>query len=1787
MKKHARILLALVLVVLTIAGMSVTLFGAVSTPNNGWHTDENGVERYYENGSYVTGKQKIGEFTYLFADDGAFVRIVDDFQNVGTYGTMDTQAYKNAISALGSKVYLNMPINSSSVFYNEATGVTDNLSIGDKITKEQSVVSASSNTQSNYLFPSTYPGSGSADPKLNIALKKSALEFIAKGDDGDIALQIWQSTAGLDPFVNVHPSSYEVAADVVIDFEVKIGEGYAVPNGKDITFLQYIDRGHNGTSNNLFVQLLKLTAEGMVYSANYSTSKYVCKLTEDSYTRISAVVHPTENTYDIYVNGVLVLEGVVFVATPESWYVASAVQAKEFRIAHLPSWTEDRGASVCIDNVYVYGADKPVCTTDPEPKNGVYVEGGAYLRYYEDNKLVGGYRVVNGTFFGKTFSSESVAFDQYGKSFVGYEATMLVGAQVGKTESIDKNTFIAPDPIEVAGKTFIGWKVTHNGVTSFLAPGQSMRVVANLTYEPVAIKYELMDGASVRTNAESTGLRFMAQIAKNDYDMLLTLGLDVKTHIMIVPTEYIEKSYGYTTVEAFEDLEAKGYAARIDVAPNQWYYSTDNYYYYVGSVANILSENYMLEYSGIGYLEITDANGNTYRVYTPYDEKNNSRSVYEVASKAYNDRISGSKGTYSYKVEYKGNNTYSPYDNTRLGVIKGFVDKVVMLDVDENGVRSAGAYYEAPYELSVTGSAGEYSVTVKNKGTWSASNAVGVSLNGKKLGVGDYTKGDTSVSLSVKHDITDLKNYESATVNEWYMMNPAKSVDTSIFNGTGTFPTAAPNGETVGFVWNFSSKKTVTFFKSGSRSYLGWNRDGSYRYTAKSDSTAGCNVIDMSDWVTLEFSYYADASEVGSKFKVIFYSENPDTSGIDYYSYDETIGEAGWNNVQISRRTMRVDRTPLGWDKITQVAFVTTGWDMEDVNGSYNQSLYVTSMRFVDNNHCSINLTIIPQLENSAVFYPGGYAGIVNAEKFIINENDKVNATTFKDGDTYYLPLSVLATALADTATYYEGGNVLKMTYGGSEYRFTEGKTYTKGNSSVSLTKEAKVRGGRLFVSAKDVMDLFGYSEMYVDTQGLVVLSNTPNIFSASDSSIVYEITKEITFVRPAGQQVYNDLMEHSGGVHPYIMLNQADFDRLNYYKKVDSTLASYITTINGKYGVGSSKYTSTPSKYGLTDGHRLLATSREVLARVMNTALLYKLYEFDDPENAELLAERIWAELDAVCNFPDWHPAHYLDTAEMAYAVAIGYDWLYDYWESYDNANGTDRLGTMETAMYEYSLKTTSALPGGTYSYSLSASTNNWNGVCNGGTMAAALALVTNPTYQADAITVIDASIIGVEQGLWVYGPDGGYEEGPGYWAYGTTYLHVLMSALDSACGTNYGLYYTPGFAHSVYFTTYLGSMNTTWGFHDGGSGSADTKIAAWFAMKSGDGNVNAIRRQAIENGWKSATEYDVIWFSPHVINNSISLELDSYYSLDAIMTFRDSWDETKSIFTGLHGGDNAASHGDLDIGNFIISVNGTHLICDLGADKYNIAGYFGNYRWSYYRKRAEGQNTLVMLPHGESWDGKTGIPYADPVTNKEGSDNLPTPDQKKGAVSKCLRYETGKNSALGVIDMAPAFESYVASQGAIRGLWFKDDRSTIVIQDEGTYAQAMDIWWFAHTQGSITVSADGKSAIVERNGLCLYAELVTDIESATFFAMEAESLDQSYVGDTTPSDINPNTGNTYYKDDVESSRSGYRKLCVKAENVTEYKLAVVFKVISGETDIPEFGTTYNWTDIKDWKVD
>lgn len=71
--------------------------------------------------------------------------------------------------------------------------------------------------------------------------------------------------------------------------------------------------------------------------------------------------------------------------------------------------------------------------------------------------------------------------------------------------------------------------------------------------------------------------------------------------------------------------------------------------------------------------------------------------------------------------------------------------------------------------------------------------------------------------------------------------------------------------------------------------------------------------------------------------------------------------------------------------------------------------------------------------------------------------------------------------------------------------------------------------------------------------------------------------------------------------------------------------------------------------------GPRLLDQSRHAISQVLTNAMAYRL---TGDTRFAAFARDVMLRAAA---FPDWNPSHFLDTAEMACALALGYDWLFD----------------------------------------------------------------------------------------------------------------------------------------------------------------------------------------------------------------------------------------------------------------------------------------------------------------------------------------------------------------------------------------------------------------------------------------------------------------------------------------------------------------------------------------------
>ncbi len=387
------------------------------------------------------------------------------------------------------------------------------------------------------------------------------------------------------------------------------------------------------------------------------------------------------------------------------------------------------------------------------------------------------------------------------------------------------------------------------------------------------------------------------------------------------------------------------------------------------------------------------------------------------------------------------------------------------------------------------------------------------------------------------------------------------------------------------------------------------------------------------------------------------------------------------------------------------------------------------------------------------------------------------------------------------------------------------------------------------------------------------------------------------------------------------------------------------------------------PETYTL-ENKKLLNESRAVLKRVSTLAGLHVIHP--DPR----LAERAKRELLNAAAFPDWNPASFLSTAEMSLAFAIGYDWLHD-------ALSPEEKETLRTAIIEKGLKPGLKVYGSKRSWPNAS--HNWNSVCNNGLIAGALAIADSDPEIANAI--LTAAKESLPKGYRDYAPDGGWPEGPGYWAYGTQYAVYGLASLESALGTDWNLPASPGFSGTGDFRIDLiGPSGMNFNFADGGMLPGPASCMLWLANRFNRPDYDASER--VLAGEKPSI-FHLVFFNGRFSNAAALPEPPALrrFTGTGVVILRSGGGKS-ATWLGIKAGDNKANHSNLDLGTFVLDVGGERFAEELGADFYTLPGYFGANRWDYYRTRTEGQNTLVI--GGQNQDRKAA---AEVISAKDAS--------------------------------------------------------------------------------------------------------------------------------------------------------------------------------------------------------
>ena len=255
---------------------------------------------------------------------------------------------------------------------------------------------------------------------------------------------------------------------------------------------------------------------------------------------------------------------------------------------------------------------------------------------------------------------------------------------------------------------------------------------------------------------------------------------------------------------------------------------------------------------------------------------------------------------------------------------------------------------------------------------------------------------------------------------------------------------------------------------------------------------------------------------------------------------------------------------------------------------------------------------------------------------------------------------------------------------------------------------------------------------------------------------------------------------------------------------------------------------------YRLTGEERpsMLGGSRQIIRKVLNCAFAWRW------TGERAFADRVRTELLSAARFPEWNHTHFLDVAETAFGVAIGYDWIHAALSPEDRA--TIRMALVEKALLwadrAYRGPVDEWLKFPTFYW-------NWNQVCNGGVLAAAIAVAEDePELAADILAGVQKS---VALALAAFDPDGAGPEGPVYWTYGVTFHVLILAMLETAMGSSFALGDTPAFRETGSYRLWVeGPTGKAFNYGDCKELLSPTSALAWLGERHDHPAVTALAR-------------------------------------------------------------------------------------------------------------------------------------------------------------------------------------------------------------------------------------------------------------------------------------------------------------------------------------------------------
>lgn len=407
------------------------------------------------------------------------------------------------------------------------------------------------------------------------------------------------------------------------------------------------------------------------------------------------------------------------------------------------------------------------------------------------------------------------------------------------------------------------------------------------------------------------------------------------------------------------------------------------------------------------------------------------------------------------------------------------------------------------------------------------------------------------------------------------------------------------------------------------------------------------------------------------------------------------------------------------------------------------------------------------------------------------------------------------------------------------------------------------------------------------------------------------------------------------------------------------------------------------------------------------------------------------------------WHVsrrwAANLETGEASTACALVYDWCYDLLTAEQRTTFRERLLTLSTRLYLKSVKAPKP------DFWVNNVITNWSGVVSGGCGLGALAIYDESPEAQEAVGLAWQQVQAFQRG--VTHTDGGGDEGVMYWRYGTQFSHFFLAAAARFFDADGGLYADATAKATGYWDIYMQGPdgqyanfndmheNTYVGLYSKGGrfeAGPESTLCALYESKVEGGDAALL--WGTDNGganfyWRGASPFWFLW------RRDVPPAQGDRPAIGDAVLFRGNGHalvQSPTLWLAYNGGwTSPLSHANMDLGSFMLCVNGERLVSDPGYGKV---------------ETAEHSSVLVS--------GK---------------------GQPKGVRGKYLAFCSGQNHHYLSTDLSVCYGD--ALTRFIRQILMVDGRFLVFV-DCLAAPGAPEFEWRLQTGAAIEVAPDGKSA-------------------------------------------------------------------------------------------------------------